>query len=80
MRPRQHRPHPPWLRYAVPVTSSTAPAVPVPTWAEAVRYAAGSMAADGLEIDGDGLALLERVAREELTADDAVEQVLARYR
>jgi len=64
----------------VPVTSSTAPAVPAPTWAEAVRYAAGSMAVDGLEIDRDGQALLDAVAREELTVDEAVGQVLARYR
>ncbi|GAA1379391.1 hypothetical protein GCM10009613_01980 [Pseudonocardia kongjuensis] len=45
-----------------------------------MRYAAGSMAVDGLEIDRDGQALLDAVAREELTVDEAVGQVLARYR
>ncbi|MEV1290890.1 antitoxin VbhA family protein [Pseudonocardia sp. NPDC049635] len=62
------------------MTSSTTPTVQAPSWADAVRFATGSMAADGLEIDDEGMALLGAVAREELTVDDAVEQVLARHR
>ena len=62
------------------MTSSTAPAAAVPTWAEAVRDALAIMAVDGLDVDAEGRELLDAVAREELTPDEAVGKILARYR
>ncbi|NMH97398.1 antitoxin VbhA family protein [Pseudonocardia acidicola] len=46
----------------------------------AVASALGSLRADGLEPSPKGLALLEAVARGELTTQQAIDQILARYR
>lgn len=62
------------------MTPSTATAAAAPSWAEAVQDAVAILAVDGLHVDAEGRALLDAVAREELTPDEAVEKLLAAYR
>lgn len=57
--------------------SAAEPASPTLDWA--ARSALGSVRAEGLEPDAFGMALLEAVCAGQLTTDEAVEQVLARY-
>lgn len=54
--------------------------IEVPTAAEAVRSALGSVRAEGLEPDAAGMALLDAVAAEELGIDEAIERALSLYK
>jgi hypothetical protein len=47
---------------------------------EAVAEALAPLRADGLEPSPEGLAKLEAIAEGRLTTDEAIEQLLARYR
>ena len=47
--------------------------------AEAVAGAIGSLRVDGLELDEFGLALMQRIADEEIDEDEAIAILLAHY-
>lgn len=48
--------------------------------AEAVAETLASFRVDGLELDGFGLALMQRIADEEIDEDEGIAILLARYR
>jgi hypothetical protein len=47
---------------------------------EAVEHAIASLRVDGLELDAFGMALVQRVADEEIDEDEAIAVALAHYR